>query len=386
MNFEKESILCFLISILCVANSIGCMNAVGKEKNAADEGNITIRGNLKNLPDGKMYLLSERNKLLDSVQTKDGVFCFSLSSVKYHEPILLQIQHLDLNNYRRFFSFNTNILFKGKPWSTSVFMLEDSIDIAGTLKEFVPQDYKLYDNVKLTSMDKPILTGRQTRVMYNVSHDFSKKVDDAVLRETDSLIRKYPYSYYLLFGLRDWMGNFSDSQLNNLLAKFDKDVQQSSTMQNIKERMNVRSTKGLGVQTMMVDKDNQQIKIIDEAAKINMVVLWASWCGPCRQEIKVLKKLHKQFTANKSFRMVSVSLDENRDKWITAMQQEAMPWEQLWMTLEQQPYQKEIFGFDGSIPLTLFVDNHGKVLDKYVGYEDNSLQTYIEFIEKHLSL
>lgn len=84
--------------------------------------------------------------------------------------------------------------------------------------------------------------------------------------------------------------------------------------------------------------------------------------------------------------MVSISLDEDRDKWLTAMEQENMAWQQLWITPEQKPYQQEIFSFDGSIPLTLFLDNQGKLFGKYIGYEDNSLQTYKDFIEKHLSL
>lgn len=96
--------------------------------------------------------------------------------------------------------------------------------------------------------------------------------------------------------------------------------------------------------------------------------------------------LHQTFGANKNFRMVSVSLDEDRDKWLKAVQQENMPWEQLWLTLDQQPYQQEIFGFDGSIPLTLFLDSQGNVLGKYVGYEENSLQTYTDFIQKQLAL
>ncbi len=66
-----------------------------------------------------------------------------------------------------------------------------------------------------------------------------------------------------------------------------------------------------------------------------MVVFWASWCGPCRQEIPSLKKLYSAFT-NSDLRIVSVSIDEDRSRWLKAVDEENMPWQQLLIPLKEK--------------------------------------------------
>jgi len=53
---------------------------------------------------------------------------------------------------------------------------------------------------------------------------------------------------------------------------------------------------------------------------------WASWCGPCRASIPMMKKLHTECPA---LRIISVSCDNNLADWKRAMQEEKMPWTQV---------------------------------------------------------
>ncbi|MFR1240838.1 MAG: TlpA family protein disulfide reductase [Butyricimonas faecihominis] len=44
------------------------------------------------------------------------------------------------------------------------------------------------------------------------------------------------------------------------------------------------------------------------------VDLWASWCGPCCQEVPYLQKLEKQLK-NPAVEFISISLDTNKEAW-----------------------------------------------------------------------
>lgn len=57
--------------------------------------------------------------------------------------------------------------------------------------------------------------------------------------------------------------------------------------------------------------------------RYTLVELWASWCGPCRYDIPYLKETYKRFH-EKGFDIVSVSIDDDMDKWKSAVSREGM--------------------------------------------------------------
>ena len=114
-----------------------------------------------------------------------------------------------------------------------------------------------------------------------------------------------------------------------------------------------------------------------------MVILWASWCGPCRREIPQLKKIRESFASSSKLSMVSVSVDDNKENWHKALDKEQMPWRQLLITPEATAYSKELLNFDGSIPTTLFVNNQGKIIKKFVGYDEKGLEEFKKLIAEH---
>lgn len=56
-----------------------------------------------------------------------------------------------------------------------------------------------------------------------------------------------------------------------------------------------------------------------------LVEFWASWCGPCRNEIPHMKVAYQQFS-DKGFEIFSFSLDGDRELWVEASEEEVLPW------------------------------------------------------------
>ncbi|MDR2027787.1 MAG: TlpA family protein disulfide reductase [Prevotellaceae bacterium] len=65
------------------------------------------------------------------------------------------------------------------------------------------------------------------------------------------------------------------------------------------------------------DKDGKQVALSDFKGKLVYIDIWATWCGPCKQELPHLKKLEEEYRNNKNIVFLSVSTDASKDhqKW-----------------------------------------------------------------------
>jgi thiol-disulfide isomerase/thioredoxin len=83
--------------------------------------------------------------------------------------------------------------------------------------------------------------------------------------------------------------------------------------------------------------EGEAVNLADVRANSRLVLLefWASWCGPCRVEIPHMKEAYDRYRA-KGFEIVSFTIDEDREAWVEASDEEDLPWINLGMGPEAE--------------------------------------------------
>jgi thiol-disulfide isomerase/thioredoxin len=324
---------------------------------------LLVKGNIENLPDGKMYL-SEWGSRIDSTETKNGKFAFEMNKGDNFEPKYVEFSHVSHSDSMvRVFMFDSKAKYKSKPLNSSQLLLsEDFPELVGNFKD---SDSGFGPKIKSSKFSPKEPLGRQSKVFLDDTIRFP------ILYTTEHLsgmLDKYPFSYHVLFQFKRLAPTLTNQQALAFLARFDSELRNGYTGKQLEKYIRTRLTRKLAG-TSLPDSNNVRRTILQPEKRLHLVILWASWCGPCRREIPELKRVYQKFEKQELFDMVSISLDEKYENWEKALGYEKMPWRQLIVDEEASTYSKELFSFDGSIPTTLLVDSDGKIIKKIVGYD-----------------
>lgn len=88
---------------------------------------------------------------------------------------------------------------------------------------------------------------------------------------------------------------------------------------------------------------------------------WATWCGPCKQDMKRLRSLQARYQ-KAGLQLVGVNIDNSREKAIEFLQENSLPWTQLYEEggLEGSPLSRQ-FGVQ-TLPTMMLIDSKGRVV------------------------
>jgi thiol-disulfide isomerase/thioredoxin len=347
---------------------------------------MTIIGDLKNCPNGTIYLVQQnvqtfKRTNVDSTILVDGKFLFKKS---VEDPLSFYSFNLvDKEGNKLLFHFKTNKTYNSGNYYSENFMPADSVLVTGKIQIIEPKNMVLPSKIKLVYPDTLIVAGKQTDVMFTVSLPNSKEVSDDSFQEIANTISKYNFSYYLLDEVYNNRGNFTKEQINTLIKLFDKEVQTHGLVSQLKKSLELRNGRSL-TNVSFISSNGKLEKLHFSQSKLTMIILWASWCGPCRKEIPSLKQLHEEFPDNSELNMVSISVDRDSTAWRTALLEEKMSWNQLILPENLSEYTIEIFKHNGSIPATLFLNSRGEILEKFSGFDETTMNKYRKLIQKNL--
>lgn len=96
--------------------------------------------------------------------------------------------------------------------------------------------------------------------------------------------------------------------------------------------------------------------------KVVYLDIWATWCGPCCAEIPHMEKLAEHYKGNPKIEILSISIDENLNKWKKKLEADKPIWKQFVTPDGLNSGLCKEYQISG-IPRFMLFDKDGKIID-----------------------
>lgn len=107
---------------------------------------------------------------------------------------------------------------------------------------------------------------------------------------------------------------------------------------------------------------------IVEKGKVTVISFWATWCIPCKKEIKNIAAVLPTWKKEADFNYVTVSIDEARAEGIARTYAKSQGWDFAYY-IDPNADLKRSLNFQ-NVPFTIIIDKNGKIAFTHLGYEE----------------
>lgn len=125
--------------------------------------------------------------------------------------------------------------------------------------------------------------------------------------------------------------------------------------------------------------NDRNIKLSELRGQVVMVNFWASWCGTCIKQLRILDKFHRQYK-DKGFSVLAVNIeaDSRKASSITRKQALSMP-----VLFDTYNHVSRLYSVS-SIPVSILIDRDGFVRDSLNATKVNQQKKTRRLIEELL--
>lgn len=330
------------ILILAAAAAVLC--SCGSKNKYAVEG--SVKG-----ANATVYLFDEENNIIDSAAVKEGAFRFEGVADAPKVAILRDARDEDA-------TFGAMLILE--PGTIQVADVAESPyrkRVTGTPANDASDAYATAGNALVTEFRNPDTTPDRREVIEKEYEELTRK---AMEENRSNLFGAMLLAQQLSYEL-------SGQELLDEIAKFPAELQQSNVLADLKQNAEQKIKTDIGQPFTDIAQPNaagEQVTlrsvVENPSNKYVLVDFWASWCGPCMREVPHLKKAYDEFH-KKGFEIYGVSFDQDRAKWLEAVDQNGMNWVHV----------SEVHGFDNQaakdyavqgIPANFLIDSQGKIV------------------------
>jgi len=117
--------------------------------------------------------------------------------------------------------------------------------------------------------------------------------------------------------------------------------------------------------------DGQNLRLNEQRGRVVLVNFWATWCGPCKQEMPHLNRLYEKYRAS-GFVLLGVNVDEDPRLAVGLAQRMGLKFPVLF---DGDKKVSKLYDL-GSMPSTVMIDRDGRVRHVHLGYREGLEDTY----------
>ncbi len=346
--------------------------SAGDGKSPADTSYL-LTGKISGLESGWAYLyhVEKEQEMPDSAKIVNGSFEFK-GNAAHPEFALLGY---DQNGQKKFpLGF---FLEGGKITITGSLDSLQKADIRGSgaqeeFKKFNEQrkpieekQKQLYDQYQMAAMQGDPQKAGEIQKQYESLEGENKAL-------VAKFVKENPASYVSAFQLAQTFGyDIVPADVEPLYNGLDENVKNSYFGKAFKKNLDAAKSTAIGSiapDFTLNDTNGKPVSLAQYKGKYTLVDFWASWCGPCRQENPTVVKAYNTYKS-KGFDILGVSLDEKKDKWEQAIQQDKLTWTHVSDLKGWESDAAALYGIK-AIPMNYLLDKEGKIIAKSLRGDD----------------
>ncbi|NSL90421.1 TlpA disulfide reductase family protein [Chitinophaga solisilvae] len=329
-----------------------------------------VSGTIKGGNGKKIYLFDDQdNNPDDSLVIQNEQFTFKVKPTK--QPYVYALILQDVNYPMLFVSGSEPVHF-----TTTVATYPIATAVKGNDNTLAMQEYqKTFDPL----IKKAQVLNQEAREINPANEPdinaFRKKADafgEEIVKTGTTFIKGHPKSIASIWLMMNELRTRVEPDVfQQLFASLDKSVQESQYGESVSAYIKSLKANAVNIPAddfSQEDVKGQAVKLSSFRGKYVLVDFWASWCGPCRQENPNVVKAFNKYKG-KNFTVLGVSLDNDRDRWVRAIQQDGLAWTQV---SDLKGWGNEVavqYGIQ-SIPANFLVGPDGKIIARNLRGEE----------------
>lgn len=297
------------ISFILLAAAFTCSCA----SNNADNNSYVISGKFDNFKSDSVWLMTQEEEILDAVPSSDGSFTFKGEIEAPMLAILASDRELE----------NVGCIFILEPGQMTVSTVLDSFYVAKGTKANDGFSGYITDNYEISAKARAT-NGRATEDLIAMLEKIEEKVKNDLTDNLDN--------FYGLFCVQRLSEPDDPESTRTFLDKFPESVRKSEMWKQLSEEADKALLLAVGKPYLDFTQNDAEGKpvtaskvIADSKNRYVLIDFWASWCGPCMNELPYLKEAYNRY-ASQGFEILGVSLDQDRDSWLKAIKEKEMNW------------------------------------------------------------